>query len=111
MYEGWTVPLDYDPLLAKLAVWAPDRPTAIARLERALSETVILGIRNNVHFFRQLIADPAFVAGKLHTTFLDTFRYSDPAPPTGEALLAALSTHRPAAAALPVARRSAWRNS
>ncbi len=111
VYEGWTVPLDYDPLLAKLAVWAPDRPTAIARLERALSETVILGIRNNVHFFRQLIADPAFVAGELHTTFLNTFNYADPAPPKGDALVAAMSTHRPTAAALPVARRSAWRNS
>ncbi len=111
VYEGWTVPLDYDPLLAKLAVWAPDRPTAIARLERALSETVILGIRNNVHFFRQLIAAPAFVAGELHTTFLNTFNYADPAPPMGDALVAAMSTHRPTAAALPVARRSAWRNS
>ena len=111
VYEGWTVPLDYDPLLAKLAVWAPDRSTAIARLERALSETVILGIRNNVHFFRQLIADPAFVAGELHTTFLNTFNYADPAPPMGDALAAAMSTHRPTAATLPVARRSAWRNS
>ena len=111
VYEGWTVPLDYDPLLAKLAVWAPDRSTAIARLERALSETVILGIRNNVHFFRQLIADPAFVAGELHTTFLNTFNYADPAPPMGDALAAAMSTHRPTAAGLPVARRSAWRNS
>ena len=112
VYEGWTVPLDYDPLLAKLAVWAPDRLTAIARMERALRETVILGIRNNVHFFRQLIADPAFVAGELHTTFLNTFNYSDPAPPVGDALVAALAAYRPKAAeALPVARRSAWRNS
>ncbi|MCX6607904.1 MAG: acetyl-CoA carboxylase biotin carboxylase subunit [Acidobacteria bacterium] len=112
VYEGWTVPLDYDPLLAKLAVWAPDRLTAIARMERALRETVILGIHNNVHFFRQLIADPAFVAGELHTTFLNTFNYSDPAPPVGDALVAALAAYRPKAAeALPVARRSAWRNS
>ena len=111
VYEGWTVPLDYDPLLAKLAVWAPDRPTAIARMERALSETVILGIRNNVHFFRQLIADPAFAAGELHTTFLNTFNYSDPAGPVGDALVAALATHRPKATELlPTARRSAWRN-
>ena len=111
VYEGWTVPLDYDPLLAKLAVWAPDRPTAIARMERALSETVILGIRNNVHFFRQLIADPAFAAGELHTTFLNTFNYSDPAGPVGDALVAALATHRPKATEpLPTARQSAWRN-
>jgi acetyl-CoA carboxylase biotin carboxylase subunit len=110
VYEGWTVPLDYDPLLAKLAVWAPDRPAAMARLERALAETVILGIRNNVHFFRQLLADPAVMAGDLHTTFLNTFKYQDPPPPAGDALAAALAAYRPKAAALPPARRSAWRN-
>ncbi len=111
VYEGWNVPLDYDPLLAKLAVWAPDRLTAIARLERALSETVILGIRNNIHFFRQLLADPAVIAGDLHTTFLNTFRYQDPKPPSGDALAAALAAYRPNTASLPRSRRSAWRNS
>ncbi|MCA2972464.1 MAG: acetyl-CoA carboxylase biotin carboxylase subunit [Acidobacteriaceae bacterium] len=111
VYEGWRVPLEYDPLLAKLAVWAPDRPAAIARLERALSETVILGIRNNIHFFRQLLADPAVLSGDLHTTFLNNFHYQDPPPPTGEALAAALAAYQPPSAPLPRPRRSAWRNS
>jgi acetyl-CoA carboxylase biotin carboxylase subunit len=111
VYEGWRVPLEYDPLLAKLAVWAPDRPAAIARLERALSETVILGIRNNIHFFRQLLADPAVLSGNLHTTFLNNFHYQDPPPPTGEALAAALAAFQPPSAPLPRPRRSAWRNS
>ncbi|MCX6586415.1 MAG: acetyl-CoA carboxylase biotin carboxylase subunit [Acidobacteria bacterium] len=111
VYEGWPVPLEYDPLLAKLAVWAPDRPAAIARLERALSETVILGIRNNIHFFRQLLAHPAVLSGDLHTTFLNTFQYHAPAPPSGDALAAALAAHQPRTPSLPPSRRSTWRNS
>ena len=110
VYEGWRVPLEYDPLLAKLAVWAPDRPAAIARLERALAETVILGIRNNIQFFRQLLADPTVLSGDLHTTFLNTFRYHDPPPPAGDPLAAALAAYQPPSAPLPRPRRSAWRN-
>jgi acetyl-CoA carboxylase, biotin carboxylase subunit len=75
VYEGWTVPLEYDPLLAKLAVWAESRERAIARLERALSETEILGIENNVEFFRQIAADPEFRSGNLDTGFLSRFEY------------------------------------
>jgi len=75
VYEGWTVPLDYDPLLAKLCVWAQDRPRAIARMERALRETEILGIANNVAFFRQVLEDARFRDGDLHTGFLKDFTY------------------------------------
>ena len=67
--------MEYDPLLAKLCVWAQDRPRAIARMERALRETEILGIENNVGFFRQLLADERFRAGALHTGFLKDFAY------------------------------------
>jgi acetyl-CoA carboxylase biotin carboxylase subunit len=75
VYEGWTVPMDYDPLLAKLCVWAGDRPRAIARMRRALEETEILGIANNVGFFRQLLADDRFTGAELHTGFLKDFHY------------------------------------
>ncbi len=73
VYEGWTVPMDYDPLLAKLCVWAEDRPRAIARMQRALGETEILGIANNVAFFRKLLDDGRFRSGALHTGFLKDF--------------------------------------
>src|SRR5258705_8063043 len=43
IYEGWTVPMEYDPLLAKLAVWSPTRDTSIARMIRALSECSVSG--------------------------------------------------------------------
>jgi len=75
VYEGWSVPMDYDPLLAKLCVWAEDREKAIARMQRALRETEILGIANNVAFFRQLLAEERFRAGALHTGYLRDFAY------------------------------------
>jgi acetyl-CoA carboxylase biotin carboxylase subunit len=73
VYSGWTVPIDYDPLLAKLAVWAPTREAAIERMRRALHETAIEGIRTNVGFFAEILADEYFRAGNLSTAFLDEF--------------------------------------
>ena len=113
VYEGWTVPMEYDPLLAKLCVWAQDRPRAIARMERALRETEILGIANNVAFFRQLLGDARFRSGELHTGFLDGFVYR---PETVlseselEVAMAILAAAEPPA--VPVMRntRSNWRH-
>lgn len=73
IYKGWTVPMEYDPLLAKLAVWGPDREAATVRMLRALEETRIGGIRNNVSFFRDILRDPQFAAGELHTGFIAEF--------------------------------------
>jgi acetyl-CoA carboxylase, biotin carboxylase subunit len=73
VYEGWNVPLDYDPLLAKLAVWGPSREAAITRLRRALSEYVIGGIRTNRAFFSEILDDEVFREGALSTAFLDEF--------------------------------------
>ena len=71
VYEGWRVPLEYDPLLSKLAVWASDRGEAIARLRRALGEYQLQGIRTNIPFFRRVLEHPDFVAGRLDTGFID----------------------------------------
>jgi acetyl-CoA carboxylase biotin carboxylase subunit len=71
VYEGWRVPLEYDPLLSKLAVWATDRHEAIARLQRALAEYEILGLQTNIPFFRRILEQPDFVAGRLDTGFID----------------------------------------
>jgi acetyl-CoA carboxylase, biotin carboxylase subunit len=73
IYSGWTVPMEYDPLLAKLAVWAPDRNQAIARMARALDECHIGGIQTNVGFFREVMQDAEFAAGALHTDFIPEF--------------------------------------
>jgi acetyl-CoA carboxylase biotin carboxylase subunit len=86
LYPGWTVPLEYDPLLAKLVTWGPDRNTAVQRLRRALSEYAISGIQTNVAFFRAILDDPQFLAGDLSTEFIPDFlaRRKTPAEPAPE---------------------------
>ncbi len=71
MYEGWTVPMDYDPLLAKLIGYGCDREQAIARLTRGLNEYFVGGIKTNLSLFRRILSDPDFRAGKMDTGFLD----------------------------------------
>jgi len=71
MYEGWTVPMDYDPLLAKLIGYGTDREQAISRLTRALSEYFVGGIKTNISLFRRILRHPEFRAAKLDTSFLD----------------------------------------
>ena len=71
MYEGWSVPIDYDPLLAKLIGYGTDREQAIARLTRALSEYFVGGIKTNISLFRRILRDADFRAAKLDTGFLD----------------------------------------
>jgi acetyl-CoA carboxylase, biotin carboxylase subunit len=73
VYPGWTVPIEYDPLLAKLAVWAGSRDEAIARMIRALDEYHVVGIKTNLGFFRQLLEDDQFRRGELHTGMVDEF--------------------------------------
>jgi acetyl-CoA carboxylase biotin carboxylase subunit len=71
MYEGWTVPIDYDPLLAKLIGYGTDRDQAIARLTRALGECFVGGIKTNISLFQRILRDADFRDAKLDTGFLD----------------------------------------
>jgi acetyl-CoA carboxylase biotin carboxylase subunit len=71
MYEGWNVPMDYDPLLAKLVSYGTDRTQAIMRLERALYEYFVAGIKTNISLFQRILRDDDFQAGKLDTGYLD----------------------------------------
>ena len=73
VYENWNVPMDYDPLLAKLATWAPSRELATTRMIRALEEYVIGGIRTNREFFTGILEDEEFREGRLTTAFLDGY--------------------------------------
>jgi acetyl-CoA carboxylase biotin carboxylase subunit len=73
VYPGWTVPLEYDPLLAKLVTWGPDRNTAVERLQRALGEYAVAGIQTNIAFFREILEDREFLAGNLSTEFVADF--------------------------------------
>jgi acetyl-CoA carboxylase biotin carboxylase subunit len=71
VYQGWTVPGDYDPLLGKLIAWGGDRHEAMARLRRALQEFDCSGIRTNAGLFRAILADAEFSRGDVHTRWLD----------------------------------------
>ena len=71
VYEGFTVPTEYDPLLGKLIAWGRDRDEAVARLHRALAEYVITGIRTNAALVRDILRDPEFIRGEIFTRWLD----------------------------------------
>ncbi len=69
--QGSEVGFHYDPMLAKLVVWASSRGAAIDRMKRALSDFVLLGVRNNIEFLHRVISDAEFHAGKIDTHFLE----------------------------------------
>jgi acetyl-CoA carboxylase biotin carboxylase subunit len=73
-YEGATISANYDPLISKLCVWAPDRARAVARMRRALGEYVVSGIRTNLPFHERLFDHPEFIAGRYDTGFIDRHR-------------------------------------
>jgi acetyl-CoA carboxylase, biotin carboxylase subunit len=68
---GSAVPVFYDSLISKLVGWGSDRPAAIARLNRALGEYRIAGVRTTIPFFRWLLTQAEFAEGRFDTTFLD----------------------------------------
>jgi acetyl/propionyl-CoA carboxylase alpha subunit len=68
---GQDITAAFDPMLAKVIVSGADRAAAIAGADRALADYVVLGCRTNTAFLRRLIRHPAFVAGDVHTGFLD----------------------------------------
>lgn len=70
LYAGLEIGSSYDPMLAKVIAWGPDRATALARLDRALAGTTVLGVRTNLAFLRQVLADPDVRAGRLETGLL-----------------------------------------
>jgi acetyl-CoA carboxylase biotin carboxylase subunit len=70
VYEGWTVPVHYDPLLSKLITWGDDRAQALARMRRALDEYSVRGIRSNLPFHRRVMRQPSFLAGDYDTGFI-----------------------------------------
>jgi acetyl-CoA carboxylase, biotin carboxylase subunit len=84
VYEGYIVPIEYDPLLSKLIAWGNSREETIARLRRALDEYTITGIRTNVSLFRRILGEPEFLSSEIHTTWLDEL-LARPHPPVAAA--------------------------
>jgi acetyl-CoA carboxylase biotin carboxylase subunit len=84
MYEGWKVPIEYDPLLAKLIGYGTDRTQAVSRLVRALNEYFVGGIKTNISLFRRILDDADFLAGRLDTGYLDRLLKTKPPEVRGE---------------------------
>ena len=73
-YQGYTIPPFYDSLLAKVIVHAPTREEAIARMRRALTEFVIVGVTTNIDFHLAILREPDFIRGHYDNTYLDRKR-------------------------------------
>jgi len=71
IYEGWEVPIYYDPMIAKLVGYGSNRAEAIARLSRALDEYIVSGIKTTIPFFKQILQDNSFLTGDTDTGFID----------------------------------------
>lgn len=67
---GVSIPPNYDSLIAKLCVWAPDRARAVARLRRALDETDVQGVPTTLPLFRDIVREPSFIEGRYTTAYL-----------------------------------------
>jgi acetyl-CoA carboxylase biotin carboxylase subunit len=94
---GFTVPRWYDTLLAKLIVWADDRPAAVERMLRALGEYTVVGVRTTIPALARIVAHPDFRAGRLSTAFLERalpdLRPADPRFATVAIIAAVLAEH------------------
>ncbi|WP_343523505.1 acetyl-CoA carboxylase biotin carboxylase subunit [Pedobacter sp.] len=77
VYAGYSIPANYDSMIAKLICVAQTREEAICTMERALSEFVIEGIKTTIPFHLQLMKDPNFRAGNFTTKFMETFEFSE----------------------------------
>ena len=78
VYAGYTIPPNYDSMIAKLITTAQTREEAINKMKRALDEFVIEGIKTTIPFHRQLMDEPDYVAGNYTTAFMETFQMNDP---------------------------------
>lgn len=97
--QGDEIPSHYDPMVAKLSVWAESRNAAIARMRRALADYELLGPTTNLDFHERVMAQPDFVAGNYTTDFIESHKAAlcetrlDPRDINALALLAASKAH------------------
>ena len=122
VYEGWEVPLFYDPMISKLAAWGATRDAAIARMKRALGEYHVGGIRTTIPFFLSVLDDDEFARGEIDTgyiaRFLERRKAKDVAQNDGDdariaaAIVAAINFTKQSkaiAASAPAERASKWK--
>ena len=114
--EGDAITPHYDPMIAKLIVWGTDRADALARLDRALAETHIVGLQTNVGFLRRVVQSPSFANADLDTALIERERarlFEQPGLPVELAAAGvvadALATEHAAENDDPWSRRDGWR--
>ncbi|MCO5217647.1 MAG: acetyl-CoA carboxylase biotin carboxylase subunit [Thermomicrobiales bacterium] len=73
LFPGYTIPPFYDSLLGKIITWGNTREQAVERMERALRETVLTGVKHTIPFHSEIMADEAFKRGDVHTGFIPEF--------------------------------------
>ncbi|NNT71162.1 acetyl-CoA carboxylase biotin carboxylase subunit [Flavobacterium sp. IMCC34852] len=78
VYAGYTIPPNYDSMIAKLITTAQTREEAINKMKRALDEFYIEGVKTTIPFHRQLMDEPDYVAGNYTTKFMESFKMNDP---------------------------------
>jgi len=88
IYAGWEVGLDYDPMLAKLCVWAPTREQAVMRMRRALDDYVLTGVTTNLELLRHVLRHQAYMDGDTTTAFLSEYPYEPEGSPDDACLIA-----------------------
>ncbi len=101
IYQGFDVPLEYDPLLSKLITWGKTREQAISRMGRALSEYQVYGIKTTIPFFKRILHHPGFLAGRYNTHFIARLEKEsdrdDPAEEIAALIAAGIKSWRDAA--------------
>jgi acetyl-CoA carboxylase, biotin carboxylase subunit len=75
IYSGYTIPPNYDSLIAKVMAYGASRSEAICRMKRALEETVTEGLETTVPFLLSVLNDPEYVAGNVHTNYVEQLEY------------------------------------
>ena len=71
VYEGYEIPMHYDPMICKLITWGETRKESIARMRRALYEYKITGVKTSIKFLERIMDAPAFISGKYNTHFIE----------------------------------------
>ena len=72
LYTGYTIPSEYDSMIAKIIVYAQNRDAAIKKMRAALDETLIMGVETNLDFQYQIMKHPIFCEGKADTGFIES---------------------------------------
>ena len=71
---NYTIPTFYDSMISKLVTWGRTRDDSIARMKRALSEYIILGVKTTIPFHKAILRNPNFISGDLNTHFIDQYK-------------------------------------